>query len=400
MRILIADRVADSVITSLEAAGCEVTSEPTLKDGALQQALSDIQPDTLVVRSTKVHDNHIEAGDKLALIIRGGAGVNNIDLESASVRGIYVANCPGKNAIAVAELVMGHLINLDRQISDNVESLRAHKWEKKRFSKGKGLYGRSIAVLGTGRIGQEVIRRAQAFGMNVRGWDIALDQETADAWGIQFCDTPLDACRDADAVTVHLPLTDNTRGLIDAPVLNALAPGGYVINTSRGGIVDEAALMQAANDRGIRAGLDVYANEPAANADRFEDAIADSTSVYGTHHIGASTAQASEAVGDEIVRIVRNYIATGEVLNCVNLAKQSPATHLLVLRHLDKVGVLATVLDLLRTANINVQEMENIIFRGASAACARIQMDSAPSKDLVDKIQSSSNIISISVVSI
>jgi D-3-phosphoglycerate dehydrogenase len=192
----------------------------------------------------------------------------------------------------------------------------------------------------------------------------------------------------ADVLSIHLALEDETRHLVDAEVLGRLKPGAVVINTARGEIVDEAALAAAVRDRGIRAGLDVFAREPAGATGSFEDPIVSLAGVYGTHHIGASTAQAQEAIAAETVRIIRSYRDTGRVPNVINLARHSPATHMLVVRHRDRPGVLAHVFEQLRSAGLNVQETENIVFEGAQAAVARINLDGAPAPAVRDAIMS------------
>ena len=399
MRVLIADKLSPDTPIRLEAVGCAVIVGAFQGD-ALMEALETHQPDVLVVRSTKVETRHLDASRSLALIIRAGAGVNTIDLAGASARGIYVSNCPGKNAIAVAELTMGHLLNLDRRIADNVAELRAHRWNKKEFGKARGLYGRTIAVLGMGSIGLEVVSRALAFGMNVRAWSRSLSLAQADALGVTWAASPLEACRGADVLTVHLALSPETRSIVNRTLLDALAPGAFFINTSRGEVVDQTALLEAVRTRGLRAGLDVFADEPAGGEGVFESPILDEARVYGTHHIGASTTQADDAVAAEVVRIVEAFLRTGRVPNCVNLAATSPATHVLVVRHADQVGVLASVLGVLREAGINVQEMENIIFSGATAACARIQVDRWPSVDLLSRIERSPHVFAASVVAL
>lgn len=400
MRILIADRLASSVSPQLEACGCAVTTDTNLRGEALTAALALHDPQVLVVRSTKVQPEQILAASSLSLIIRAGAGVNTIDVPFAASRGVYVSNCPGKNAVAVAELTMGQLVNLDRRISDNVADLRAGVWAKKKYGAARGLKGRTLALLGCGQIGQEVITRAHAFGMRVRAWSRSLTRERAAAMGVDYAATPLDACRGADALTVHLAYSAETHHIVSAELLEALSPGAYVINTARGGIIDEDALRHAIETRGLRAALDVFENEPSAG-DAFTDAaISENASIYGTHHIGASTDQATEAVGDEVVRVATTYQRTGTVLNCVNLAQQSAATHLLVVRHADRVGVLAAVLDTLRQAEINVQEMENIIFHGGEAACARIQLHGIPSAETLAAIQGHPQVFAASIVNI
>jgi D-3-phosphoglycerate dehydrogenase len=369
-----------------------------LKDEALSEALSRLQPEVLVVRSTKVGAAQIQASASLALIVRAGAGTNTIDVKAASARGVYVSNCPGKNAIAVAELAIGHLVNLDRRIADNVAALRAGRWAKKDFDKARGLYGRTLAVLGVGEIGREVIRRAQAMGMKIRAWSRSLTEAEAAELGVAWASSPREACKGADALSIHLALTPETRGFVGRELLEALRPGAYVINTSRGEVVDQPALLAAIESRGLRAGLDVFASEPSAAEAPFTDAIGGHPSVYGTHHIGASTEQATEAVGDEVVRIIETFVVSGRVPNVVNLASRSPATHLLIVRHADRVGVLAHVLGHLRQAGSNVQEMENIIFQGAEAACARIQITGAPTPDQLGALATSADIYAVSLV--
>ncbi|MCB9781143.1 MAG: hydroxyacid dehydrogenase [Alphaproteobacteria bacterium] len=400
MRVLLADKLSPHVTDALEDLGCAVISDPSLSGDSLADALRRHDPAVLVVRSTKVLPGHFEAARNLSLVIRAGAGVNTIALDEASGRGVYVANCPGKNAAAVAELTLGHLINCDRRIADNVASLRAGRWEKKEFGKARGLAGLTLAVLGCGQIGQEVIQRAKAFDMNIRAWSRSLTPKQAAALGVEFAATPLDACRGADALTVHLALTSDTRGLIDRELLEALRPGAYFVNTSRGEVVVQDDLLAAVETRGLRAGLDVFAEEPAGGEGDFPYAIKDVGGVYGTHHIGASTQQATTAVGDEVLRIVASFIDSGHVPNCVNLAERTDATHLLVVRHRDEVGVLAAVLDRLGKDGVNVQEMENIIFKGGGAACARIQLAQAPSAETLAALDAHASVYATSLVAL
>ena len=398
MRILIADKMAPQVVPSLEANGCAVTIDPSLSDTPLEQAIMDADPQVLVVRSTKVQENHLAAARSLSLVVRAGAGVNTIAVDQASERGIYVANCPGKNAAAVAELALGHILNADRRIADNVAALRDGKWSKKQFAKGcRGLKGRTLGLLGMGNIGAEVAKRAQAFDMNVVAWDISLTPERAVRLGISQADGPVEVAQQADVLSVHIALNEHTRGLVSDEVLSALKPGAIFINTSRGPVVDEQALSRAVQTNDLKCGLDVFCNEPGADGE-WTTPLATLSSVYGTHHIGASTEEASESVGDEVIRIVRSWQDEGVVPNCVNLAHASLASHLLVVRHKDKIGVLAGVLDCLKQGNINVQEMQNIVFQGGSAACAHIQVSHAPSAPLIEKLQQQEFVLAVDVV--
>lgn len=401
IRILVADKLASFVPQALETAGCAVTVDAGLSGAALEAALADVDPDVLVVRSTKVTAAHFAAGPRLSLIIRAGAGTNTIAVTDASARGIYVANCPGRNAIAVAELTMGHLLNLDRRLVDNVNALREGRWEKKALGQARGLHGRTLALLGIGACGRAVIERARAFGIEVRGWSRSLTPDRAAELGITFAATPLEACRGADMLSIHLARTPETTGMVGRELLEALCPGAYVVHVARGGVLDEDALQHVIRTRGVRAGLDVFTHEPGSGATTFTDtAIASNPHIYGTHHIGASTQQAKQSVGAEVVRIVAAYLNEGAVPNCVNLAEETAATHLLVVRHLDKVGVLASVLAVLKEDDVNVQEMENIVFRGAPAACARIQVNRSPSAAALDQLAADSDIFATSVVSL
>jgi D-3-phosphoglycerate dehydrogenase len=386
MLILIADKFEQSGRDGLKAIGCEISFQPDLKDDALVEAIGKAKPDVLVVRGTKVTEPMLAAGP-LKLIVRAGAGYNTIDVAAASRRGIYVSNCPGKNSIAVAELAFALILALDRRIADSVIALRAGQWNKKEFSKARGLFGRTLGLVGLGKIGQEMIPRAKAFGMPVVAWSRSLTNEKAAELGVEKMETPLEVARAADIVSVHVALKPDTRMLIGADIFKAMRDGAYFINTSRGEVVDQGALVEAIKAKGIRAGLDVFAIEPTSAVAEFTDPIAQERSVYGTHHIGASTDQAQEAIAAETVRIIQSFKETGQVPNVVNLAQRTPATHRLVVRHRDRPGVLAQVLDAIKAEQINVQEMENIVFEGAEAAVARINLDKAPSPATLDRLR-------------
>lgn len=387
MRVLVADKFEQAGRDGLQALGCEVSYHPDVKDESLIDAIRQESPDVLVVRGTKVTEPML-AASQIKLVVRAGAGYNTIDVAAASRRGIYVSNCPGKNSIAVAELAFGLILALDRRIADNVITLRRGEWNKKEFSKARGLYGRTLGLVGVGKIGQEMIPRARAFGMPVIAWSRSLTPERANALGVEYKATPEDVARAADVVSVHVALNPDTKGFLGLQFFDAMRKGGYFINTARGEVVDQSALINAMNSRGIRAGLDVYAAEPTSGTGEFTDQIRNEQNLYGTHHVGASTDQAQEAIAAETVRIVREFKKTGKVPNVVNLARQTPATHRLVVRHHDRPGVLATVLDAIKSEHINVQEMENIVFEGAEAAVARINLDNAPSPELLNKLQS------------
>jgi D-3-phosphoglycerate dehydrogenase / 2-oxoglutarate reductase len=388
MKVLIADQFEQSGIDAIVAAGCDVVYEPLLADRQLADALTARRPDVLIVRSTKVTEPML-ADTTLSLIVRAGAGVNTIDVNAASRRGIYVSNCPGKNSIAVAELTFALMLALDRRIAENVSDLRTGKWNKKEYSHARGLFGRTLGILGYGNIGQEVARRALAFGMRVVVWSRRFDRGSGigdQGSSVTVVHSPEAVADQADILTVHLALASDTRNLVNRSLLDRLKPGSYFVNTSRAEVVDHGALADAVRSRGIRVALDVFANEPAASTGEFIDPLLTLPGVIGTHHIGASTEQAQEAIAAEAARIVRVYKETGKVPNVVNLATTTPATHMLVVRHRDRPGVLAHVFDHLRAGNLNVQETENVVFEGAEAAIARINLDREPPAALLATI--------------
>ena len=398
MHILIADKLSASATAALEGAGHEVENRPGLKGDALAEALREVHPQVLVVRSTKVNAAALDASPRLELVVRAGAGVDTIDVEGASARGVFVANCPGKNAAAVAELTMGLVLSLDRALPDNVADARAGKWRKGHYGKAGGVKGRTLGVVGVGSIGEGVIRRAQSFGMRVVAWSRSLTPERARTLGVERMESPLEVAREADVVTLHVASTPDTRGLADRAFFEAMKEGAFFVNTTRADVVDEEALAWAIEHKKIRAALDVFAGEPAGAEADFDHALARHPSVYVTHHIGASTEQAQEAIADEAARIVNTYAATGRVPNCVNIAQRSPATHLLTVRHLDRVGVLASVLNEVRTAGWNVQEMENLIFEGAQAACARIRFTGEADDDTLARIREKEHVLDAGIL--
>ncbi|MEO8089146.1 MAG: NAD(P)-dependent oxidoreductase [Gemmatimonadales bacterium] len=387
MKVLIADKFEKVGIDGLQDLGCTVVFEPDVKVEALPELLRKTDPHVLIVRGKKVSADTLRAGTALTLVIRAGAGIDSIDVDAASGLGVFVSNCPGKNSIAVAELVMGLLLACDRRIPDQVAELRAGKWNKAAYSKGRGLYGRTLGIVGLGQIGREVAVRARAFGMRVVAWSRSLTHEEADRLEIAYAQTPLEVARNADVVTINVAANAETRHLVNAEFLGLMKPGAYLLNTSRGSVVDEAALLEAIRDRGIRAGLDVFQNEPGGGTGEFSSPVTQSPGVYGTHHVGASTDQAQVAIAHEVLRIVQSFQATGEVPNVVNRLAKSSATHVLTIRHRNRPGVLAHVFGVLAGASINVEEVENIIYHGAQATLARIHLDGQPEEAALKRIK-------------
>ena len=399
MNILIADKYPEAHLERFKQLGCTVTYNPSVKAEDLPKLIPGHK--VLIVRSKQVTGETLKAADQLALVLRAGAGVNTIDVKTASALGIFVTNCPGKNSVAVAELVFALLLAVDRRVAESTAALRAHKWNKKEFSKADGILGKTLGIVGVGSIGREVIVRAQAFGLNVIAWSRSLTAEKAEALGVELCAEVDDVFRQADIVSLHVALKPETRKLVNAARLALMKPNAILINTARGEVVDQAALLAALQAKKIRAGLDVFDPEPAEGTADFNDPILDAPNLCGTHHIGASTEQAQDAIAEEAFRVVAAFVQTGAALNCVNLAKRTPAKCQLVVRHYDRVGVLAFVLDQIRARGINVEEIQNIVFDGAAAASCRIQLNAEPGADLLTTIKTGNpDIISVEALSV
>ncbi len=318
MKVLIADKFEKAGLEKLRGLGCQVTLDADLSGDSLGEAVRESNCNVLVVRSTKVAPDILEAGKSLELVIRAGAGYDTIDTAAAKERNIRVCNCPGKNSVAVAELALGLMLALDRRIVDNTVDLRSGVWAKKEYSKARGLKGRTLGVVGLGRIGYEIARRAAAFDMKLIYSDVIDYQEIEQELGIRK--VPLETLLgEADFITLHVPGGESTRHMISTEQFAMMKPTAFVINCSRGGVIDEKALAEAVEKGQIAgAGLDVYEIEPKATDNVFGDPVVKTSRVYGTHHIGASTEQAQLAVADEVVRIIDEKLKGNDPPNCVN----------------------------------------------------------------------------------
>ncbi|MBI3929251.1 MAG: hydroxyacid dehydrogenase [Armatimonadetes bacterium] len=394
MKILVADKLHAAAMDGFRSLpGAEVVYEPSLGPSDLKASIPGVE--VLVVRSTKVTAETIDHADRLGLIIRAGAGVNTIDVETASRRGIYVANCPGKNASAVAELAVGLLLAVDRRLADNVIDFRNGRWNKGEYSKADGVKGKRVGIVGAGMIGQETARRLLPFGVEIHAWSRSLTPDKAEALGYGYCATLEELARKCEVVSVHLALTKETRGLLGKSFFEALPERAIFINTSRAEVVDTAALLEAMEKRSLRVGTDVVENEPSGKQGDFDSSLGRHSRCYATHHIGASTDQAELETGLEAARIAEYFSKGAPVPNCVNLRTAPSDGYSLVVRHEDRVGVLAEVFNCLKEAGINVQEMENLVFAGARAACARILVDNPPPESTLKAVKACDGVLHV-----
>ena len=397
MRILFADGLSDAAVERLCAGGDVCTVQPWITAEELPAHIAGY--DVLVVRSTRVTAEAIEAGTDLGLVVRAGAGTNTIDCERASELGVFVCNVPGRNAIAVAELTLGLMFAIDRHIADAAADVRAGQWNKKAYSKARGLHGATLGIIGMGAIGLEVARRAAACGLTVITEDKPRPRDVRQRMsdiGVQALGDQASVLATSDIVSLHVPGGPETTGIVDAGFLAAMKPDSVLINTSRGEVVDEKALLAALNSTDMRAGLDVFADEPVGGAGEVDSALARHPKVVATHHIGASTRQAQEAVAEGTAEVIEAY-RTGSVINCVNLEQTPKRTATLGVRHYDRVGVLAAVLEELRRGHLNVATMQNRIFAGSVAAAATIDVAGVIDDNLLDAVRALPDVIQVSV---
>jgi len=315
-RVMVTDEVDPEGIALLRSSPrIEVVERPTLPAAQLLEEIPEY--DALIGRSaTRVDAELLERGERLRVVGRAGVGVDNIDLERATELGIAVINAPGGNTVSVAELLFGVLISLVRHLQEAGASMRAGRWDRSKLG-GTELRGRTLAIVGLGRIGSEVARRARAFGMTVVAYDPYVSASRFEELGVERVARLPDLLAQADVLTVHVPLTDETRGMIGAPELSRLGPRALVLNFARGGIVVEDALIDAARTGRIGgAALDVFTREPLSP----DHPLRQLPNVFLTPHLGASTTDAQRSVAIEACAAVRDALLTGDLSGALNAA--------------------------------------------------------------------------------
>ncbi|KAG9394429.1 Phosphoglycerate dehydrogenase [Carpediemonas membranifera] len=319
MFVLAADKVDASAVEAMTAMGYTVDVDPKLTDADLPAHIEKYN--ILIVRSTKVKADTIAAAKNLKMVIRAGAGTSTIDVKAAAAAGIPVCNTPGRNAAAVAELAIGMLVCCDRRMPRAMRHLAQGEWKKGSFQVAHGLRGRTLGVVGRGFIARYVVEGAKGLGMKVKMFSAGLTEEDAKELGVEKI-TDKNELASCDAVSVHMAYSANkpeTFHFIDADFLGKMRDGAILVNCARGEVVDTAALKEAIKTKGLRVGCDVYENEPVKADDVFVDTELAELVEVATPHIGASTNQASEAVGEEVVRMMEVFIKDGKVENCVNM---------------------------------------------------------------------------------
>jgi len=311
-RVLIADKLDKQAVPILVDAGFEVVNKPGLNEDEIVAAIKGF--DAVIVRSAaKITAKIIDAADCLKVIGRAGTGVDNIDVKAATARGILVMNVPGGNTVTAAEHAVAMMLSMSRMIPQANASMKAGKWEKSAFT-GFEITGKTLGVVGFGKIGQIVADRALGLRMKVVAFDPVVPPFVIEAAGVTPVATVKELMAQSDFVSVHTPLVDRTRGLIGAEALAAAKDGVMVVNCARGGIVDEAALIDALNSGKVKsAAIDVWSTEPVT-----DNPLALMPNVIATPHLGASTHEAQNRVALSIARQIRDFLNNGAKFGAVN----------------------------------------------------------------------------------
>jgi D-3-phosphoglycerate dehydrogenase len=403
MRLLVADKLHPRAVEELRTLPVDVLYEPEVTKETLESKIPGVG--ILVVRSKEVTRKAIESARQLNLIVRAGAETSTIDVKAASERGIYVANCPGKNSSAVAELVFGLLVSLDRRIPDAVASLRGGRFERLEYGKAEGLYGKTIGIAGLGAIGRDVASRAKAFGLHPIGWSRSLTPAKAAELGVERVSSLEELAARSDILTVHLTLNDRTRQCIGRKIFELMPKRAMFVNCARADLVDHGAMLDAIRERGLRVAIDVVPDEPRGGKkeiapDLFTASTPSSTGgfLYATPHIAASTDQAQLAIATETVRVIRSFLLEGTVPNVQNVMNLSNARFQMVIRMLDKVGTFANVLSVIKRHGINVEEVTNTVFEGGGASCAKLRVVSRPSEGCFAEIRAFEEVLHVDIV--
>jgi len=342
-KVLVADPVSQSGVDELAAGG---TLEVTVQTGLPEAELIKIIPEysALVVRSqTKVTAAVLEAAKNLKVVGRAGVGVDNVDIDAATKAGVIVMNTPGGNTISTAELAFSLIVSVARSIPQADASVKAGRWDRKKYE-GVELYNKTLGILGMGRIGTELARRAMAFGMRVIAYDPYLSEAKARSLQVEVVENIDDLLPRVDFLTMHMPLTAETKHMIDARRLGLIKKGARIVNCARGGLIDEAALKVALESGQVAgAALDVYEIEPPPA----DFPLRELKNIVFTPHLGASTAEAQENVGIEIAQAIRAALIDGEIRNAVNMPSIDAKTFAIVKPYLtlgDKLGRFAAQL--------------------------------------------------------
>lgn len=383
MRILVACELPDAALQALHSLASSVVYRPAVTPAQLAGEIAPVG--VLIVRDLRISADLLAGAPALQMIVRAGPGAGDIALEAASAQGVFVVHCPQERAAAVAEHAFALILALDRRIVDNANALREGRWVRSALRTARGLAGRTLGILGGGRVAELVARRAAAFDMQVVQW--VAGGGAAALNDLTCCNWPRELARKSDIIVVVSQGEAELQTIVDAEFLQNVNPGSMLIHVGAPTLVDERALAEAVRTRDLHVGIDVYASAPAAEHTRFSHPLAALPNVLATQNVATLTTQADEATADEVVHLVRRFVVSGEVENCLNILERSPATWQLVLRVRDQVGVMASILEAIRADGINAEEINTRIFTGARAVWCTVALDERPSSEALEAIR-------------
>lgn len=384
MKILVACVLPEFAIEELRGLGSEVVVQPTLAGEALVAASRDVN--ILIVRRTRVPADLFNTASSLQMVLRAGTDVSGIAVEAASAQGVFVTNCPQRDAVAVSEMAFASMLALDRQLLDAVAVARSNSHIKRdEFPEARGLAGRTLGVVGFGPTERELARRARAFDMKVLCWSHSMQGEHAGAEDVDFVNWPRELAARSDIVFVYAPPEEGEELRADSELLSEMREGAHLIHIGVPAALNESAVVEAIERRKIRVATDLFAPR---EGERVRSALADRPDVLTTYRLADRSAQARDAIAAETVSIVRKFLVSGVLVNCVNLLERSPATWQLVLRLRDAVGIMANIMDAIRADGVNAEEITSRVFSGARAAWCTIALDERPSAEALQTIRS------------
>lgn len=386
MKILVACNLPEWALSELRSLATEVVHQPQITTEQMERLIGDVA--ILVVSRARVSPEVIKAGKSLQMILRAGTNTANIAIDEASAAGVFVTNCPYQDATAVAELIFGLLLTLDRRVFEHAAALQQGVLEEPNFADALGLAGSTLGLLGYGPVEREIVKRARAFEMKLLAWSATPTPEFAVAGDVGFCSRPRELARQSHMIAVYAPPKDTNEILLDGEFLRNMRDGAYLVYVGHPAALDQATLLEVAQERNLRVAYDLSGPQlPGSDTGRFRSRLQALPGVIGTHHLADRTQQAHEATSREAVRVIRAFLVGGEIVNCVNLLEHSPATWQLVLRLRDTVGVLASVVDHIRADGVNIEEVTSRVFGGARAACCLVALDERPSREALDAIR-------------
>ncbi|MCA9242673.1 MAG: hypothetical protein KDA32_01865 [Phycisphaerales bacterium] len=389
MKMLVACRFPERALADLRSLGSEVVYEPAVSAEDLGKHLRDVA--ILIIGRTRVAADAIDAAPDLQMIVKGGSDISTIAVEEASRLGVFVSSSPGRDSVAIAEYALTLALALDRSLGARQEAARAA--ERPEQAPAHGLQGRTLGILPIDGAGRELARRARAFGMRVLAWAPTVDADAPVVRDVEMCAWPTELAQQSDILVSVARPGAWQEVLANADVIDNLPSGGSFIHIGHPGAFSEDTLATAVRHRGVRAALDLWLSEYRSDAIRFKTDLLDLPGVIYTRGAAGGTEQAREAIAEEVVRIVRRFLVSGEVVNCVNLLERSPATWQLVLRLRDTVGVMAAIMDAIQDDGINAEEILSRVFVGAKAAWCTISLTERPSTDALDTIRGIDGVI-------